>query len=361
MALRVLFLVNGLGLGNSTRCHAIMQRLLDEGAEISVVTSGNGVWYFRSVPGIAAIHETESLYYGVKHGRISIARTILSVADFFRILRRNAQKLAAILDDWRPDIAVTDSVYTFAPLKRRKIPIIALNNADCVHLSYRRFADRPKSIRAQFFCVEESDYFFHRVIPDLVVSPNLDPSLPEVGGNVRRVGPIVRRGYAAQPARQEVAKVLVMLSGSRFGSPVNFTRTDWPFEIDVVGRPAPENWSNQGRVRFHGKLRDNHALLEAADLVVVNGGFSAVSESFSMRKPLIVIPVPNHAEQWINARTIEHLGVGMRGEEAQLEEVLAAAVSSASGFNRAYQQIGEIPDGAAQAAELIATFAGSRQ
>ena len=152
-----------------------------------------------------------------------------------------------------------------------------------------------------------------------------------------------------------------MLSGSRFGSPVNFKRTDWPFEIDVVGRPAPENWSNHGRVRFHGKLLDNRALLEAADLVVVNGGFSAVSESFSMRKPLIVIPVPNHAEQWINARTIEHLGVGMRGEEAQLEDVLPAAVSSAGGFNRAYQRVGEIPDGAAQAARLIITFARSRQ
>ena len=48
---RILFLVNGLGLGNSTRCHAVMQRLIEHGAEIQVVTSGNGLWYFQSVSG----------------------------------------------------------------------------------------------------------------------------------------------------------------------------------------------------------------------------------------------------------------------------------------------------------------------
>ena len=79
---RILFLVNGLGLGNSTRCHAVMQRLLRRGAEIQIVTSGNGLWYFRSMPELAQLHEVESLYYGVKDGRISIARTLTAIGDF---------------------------------------------------------------------------------------------------------------------------------------------------------------------------------------------------------------------------------------------------------------------------------------
>jgi UDP:flavonoid glycosyltransferase YjiC (YdhE family) len=190
---RILFLVNGLGLGNSTRCHAVMQRLLDYGAEIQVITSGNGLWYFQSVPGIARLHEVDSLYYGVKDGRISIIRTLTAIADFAAILRRNAQIIANVLSEWRPDIVVADSVYTFRPFKRAGIPFVALNNADVVHKSYRRFADRPRSVRAQFWCVEEPDYLFHRMIPDLVISPSLDPSLAEVGGNVRRVGRLAVR------------------------------------------------------------------------------------------------------------------------------------------------------------------------
>ena len=145
-----------------------------------------------------------------------------------------------MLDTWRPDIAVTDSVYTFRPFKRRGIPLVALSNADVVHASYRRFGRRAASIGTQFWCVEEPDHLFHRMIPDLVVSPSLDPTVPQVGGNITRVGPIVRQGLAPGVARTPVKTVLVMLSGSRFGSPVEFSRTDWPFDIDVVGRAAPE-------------------------------------------------------------------------------------------------------------------------
>jgi hypothetical protein len=337
-----------------------MQRLLERGAEIQIVTSGNGLWYFRSVPNVAKLHEVESLYYGVKDGRISITRTLRAVSDFAAILRRNARKIDAILTDWRPDVAVSDSVYTYRPFKRRGIRFVALNNADVVHMAYRRYADRPRSVQAQFWCVEESDYLFHRIVPDLVISPTLDPSLPKVGGNVRRVGPIVRQGFSPAAARSPVRCVLVMLSGSRFGSPVIFNRIDWPFEIEVVGRPAPPNWDAGGRIRFHGKLLDNRALVEKADMVVVNGGFSAVSESFSMRKPLVVIPVPNHAEQWINARTIEHLGVGMTAQEADLEHAMACAAQQVERFHEGYRRLGDIPDGAAQAAKLIISIVTSR-
>ena len=359
-SVRILFIVNGLGLGNSTRCHAIIERLLRGGAEVQVVTSGNGLWYFRSVPGIAHLHEIESLYYGVKDGRISIARTLAAARDFTAILRRNGRRMAAIVSDWRPDVAVTDSVYTFRPFRRSGIPLVALNNADVVHKAYRRFRDRPKSIRAQFWCVEEPDYMFHRAVPDLVISPTLDPTLAEVGGNARRVGPIIRQGFSRAVARSPVERVLVMLSGSRFGTPVAFSRRDRPFEIDVVGRQAPRDWDPDGKIHYHGKLLDNKALVGNADLVVVNGGFSAVSESFSLRKPLVVIPVPNHAEQWINARTIEHLGVGMSAQESELESTLDAAAQRVERFHDGYKKLGEIPDGTAQAAELIMSLVASR-
>jgi hypothetical protein len=63
--------------------------------------------------------------------------------------------------------------------------------------------------------------------------------------------------------------------------------------------------------------------------------------------------VPNHAEQWINACTIERLGVGMSAQEADLEAALETAACQAERFREGYQRIGAIPDGAAEAAALI--------
>jgi UDP:flavonoid glycosyltransferase YjiC (YdhE family) len=345
--------VNGLGLGNSTRCHAVIQRLVRRNAEVRIITSGNGLWYFSSVGEVQKTYEIQSLYYGSKGGRLSIARTLASLNDFRVILKRNTELVRSVIAEWPPDVAISDSVYTYRPFKRAHIPFLALNNADVVHQSFRRFSDRPSSITAQFWCVEETDYLFHRVVADRVISPCLDWSLPEVGGNVVRVGPIVREHYRPRAPRKTLERLLVMLSGSRFGTPVAFQKTTWPFKIDVVGRAAPTGAQSNPAIAFHGKVRDNRQLVDDADLVVVNGGFSAVSESFAMRKPMIVVPVPNHAEQWVNSKTIERLGVGMSCKEADLELAIQSAAANVDRFNSAYRSIRQIPDGAEQAAQLI--------
>ncbi len=357
---RVLMLVNGLGLGNSTRCHAVIQRLGERGAEVATITSGNGKWYFDGRHDAGQIHGIEAFYYASHNGRISIPRTLLSVGDFRRIAKRNAAAIDTVLDTFRPDVAVLDSVYTTAPMKKRGIPIAALNNADVVHLSYRRFSDRPRSIRMQFYAIEEMDYLFHRKQVDLVVSPNLDDTLPEVGGNVRRVGPIVRRGYETMDGAGPVKRVLVMLSGSRFGTPVALKDSRFPFHIDVVGREAPKDVELPPSIVFHGRLRDNADIVRAADLVLVNGGFSAVSEAFALRKPMVVLPIPNHAEQWVNGRTIEKLGVGFMAGEDEIEVAMLKAIERIDDLRGAYDRLPPTRDGAGEAADLIIALANRR-
>ena len=351
--MKVLFLTNGLGLGNSTRCHAIIQRLHVRGAKIEVVTSGNGLWYFSDKAEVSAIHEIQSLAYGSKDGAISISRTFGSIFRMLAIFRRNAETLGQILDDVCPDVVVTDSDYNFLPVKRRKIPLVALNNADVVWHSYFRFKDRPSSVRAQFFGVEMLDYKFHRLIPDLVLSPSLDPEVPQRGSNILRIGPIVREGYAPHPGQRPPQRAVVMLSGSAFGTPINFNHADYPVHIDVIGRQEPEGWSPRPEVTFHGKIKDTYPLLRTADLTVINGGFSAVSEMFWMRKPMVVVPVPKHAEQWVNARTIENFGLGMIATQANYEEVMLEALEPIEQFDAGYNQLTNREDGAAQAADAI--------
>ena len=355
--MKVLFLINGLGLGNSTRCHAIMQRLHAKGAHIEIVTSGNGLWYFSDKPEVARIHEVRSLAYGSKDGAISISRTFGSLAGMFAILLRNAGTLGKVLDAFSPDIVVTDSDYNFLPVKRRKVPIVALNNADVMWHSYFGFKDRPSSIRAQFFGVEMLDYRFHRLVPDLVLSPSILPGLPQRGRNILRIGPIVRKDYIPHAGDRPPRRAAVMLSGSVFGTPVSFGRADYPVAIDVIGRESPEGWVPRPGITFHGKIKDTYPLLKAADVTVVNGGFSAVTEMYWMRKPMVVVPVPRHAEQWINARTIEGLGLGLIATQENYEEKLLMAVDRITDFDEGYRQLPAVEDGAFQAAEAILNFA----
>ncbi len=333
--------------------HAVIQRLKPKGAEIHVVTSDNGLWYFQGCSEVASLSELAALYYARRDGKISIAATVASIADFRRIMRQNARHLTERMTELRPALIVTDSQYTFRFARRLGIPQIALNNSDVVVAGYRRFRPAPRSIRAQFYIVEFSDYLFHRAVPDLVVSPTLDPTIPLLGGPFVRVGPIVREGFVGKVRHAPPRKVTIMLSGSAFGSQVSLSRLDYPVSIDVIGRDAPPGWQARPGITWHGKISDTRPFLADTDLAIVNGGFSAVSEAFCMRTPMVVVPVPRHAEQWINARTIEALGVGMMSSESNIESTMFHALDRLEKLRSGYARIDTIPDGAQHAADLI--------
>ena len=101
---------------------------------------------------------------------------------------------------------------------------------------------------------------------------------------------------------------------------------------------------------------DIPSFLASADLVIINGGFSAVSEAFMMRKPIVVIPVPNHAEQWINGQTIQNLGVGITSNEKDLEQSMFHALERINKYNDAYKKLPILENGAISAANKILQF-----
>ena len=354
-----LFLINGLGMGNSTRCHAVIQCLIAEGVAVHVMTSGNGLTYFANVSGLAGVTPTESLFYSGTHGRISVPRTLLALP---KLLSRAAAKhrcLDDLLADIRPDVAVLDSEYTVAPLRRRRVPIVALNNADVVVGQYlRQLRMMPRAIRAHFWAVEYLDYWFLKRHCAAVISPAPTP-LPIRHPRIRRIGLIVRpavRALAERPERQrdflaprDVRSLVMMLSGSIFASEFDAAQATFPFHVDVVGREG----HSTDRVTFHGKIMDNLALLEHADALVINGGFSAVSEALALNVPTYVIPVSGHAEQHLNAGLVHALGRGI----AVTDRTVVARVAGDLDANRwrdfAPRQPSLDLDGAPQAATVV--------
>jgi hypothetical protein len=143
--------------------------------------------------------------------------------------------------------------------------------------------------------------------------------------------------------------VLFMLSGSVHASNISFSGRPLPFNIEVVGRPG----QSQGRVTFHGRRMNNLDLLARADALVINGGYSAVSEAFALRKLCFVVPVPGHAEQFVNASLVQDLGLGFSTtEELVLDQLLA--MHQRNQWDALKPMPADIDiDGARQAAKII--------
>jgi hypothetical protein len=185
--------------------------------------------------------------------------------------------------------------------------------------AYLQNRAKASGIKSHFWFVEFTDYLFHRYFCDLILSPfplrtpTRHPKFHRIGLIVRRA---VREAVAFQipkdpPSPRQLRNVVFMLSGSVHASRIPFGQHPLPFSVQVVGRDG----QSSGNVTFHGRKLNNTELLAKADALVINGGYSAVSEAFFLRKPVFVIPVPGHAEQFVNACLARDLGLGFIASE----------------------------------------------
>lgn len=324
--MKCLFIINGLGLGNSTRCHAVIEHLAARGCQVHVLTSGNGLSYLDGRDCIASLSPIVSLSYRGDGPGISGWATLKSIRTLVNLAATKRRQLEALLAKLTPDVAVVDSEYALSPLRRRGIPIIGLNTSETVVSEYLRHWRQGQGTRSHFCFVELLDYLFHRHFCQIVLSP-FPLRTPTRHPKFRRIGLVVRRVILETAARtfpneslsvREVKKVVFMLSGSVHASQIPFERYQFPFQVDVVGRSG----ESRQNVRFHGRTHSNEDLLAAADALVINGGFSALSEAFALRKHTFVIPVPGHAEQFVNACLARDLGLGFVATETDVLDQL---------------------------------------
>ena len=352
---KILFLVNGLGLGNSIRIYSIIQRLKFKNVGIYVVTSGNGEWFYKNLEDIDGLFYIDEIYYGSKNDKISISNTLKSIFKTIKTIKGNSYKLNSIINKVKPDVVVTDSVYMFPNIKKFGIPIIGINNADLTVDYFKKLKKKPLSILGQFYFVEQLDYLYHKMIPDIIISPcflseDIQDNL--LRKKIKRVGPIVRLNIKKRLKRKN-RRGAIMLSGSNFGVNVNLKNKDLKYELDIIGRSKPNNWSHRDGVIFHGKIKDNISLLNNIDFCVVNGGYSALSELFWAKIPMIVVPVPNHSEQWTNAKQIVSAGCGILGDENNYENLITKLNDNFEKYESRYDNLEIENNGAENAAKII--------
>lgn len=353
---RLLFLISGLGLGNSTRCDALIQELLAKGYHIDIFTSANGHHYFLSRNTVPPdqLYSAQTLFYGKnKQGHLSLTSTVGSLIPLGKILLENTRSLKNIIQQTHYRAIVMDSDYTVCWIKKSaQMPIIAINNSDIVVAECKR-RTLPHSILAQYM-IEKLDYRFHRHIPDLVISPSIEAQPDH--GKFRHFPPIVRQSFMQScTPPEEVNRILVMLSGSQFSLNLDFLRRFAlrpNIQIDVVGRDG----ETHSQIRFHGRQYNNENLVRSADVMVINGGFSAVSEAVVLQKPAVVIPIPNHAEQYINAELVQKNGLGVATDEASAHTAIEHIITNFRKFQSAVQKFACPTNGTQRVAEAIHTF-----
>jgi UDP:flavonoid glycosyltransferase YjiC (YdhE family) len=87
----------------------------------------------------------------------------------------------------------------------------------------------------------------------------------------------------------------------------------FPSEYEVVASRGEPNGSSapvrDGNLTVYDWVEDQYELLKVSDVVVSRAGHGTIMKAIMLGKPMILIPVPDHTEQYGNAKRASKLGL----------------------------------------------------
>jgi UDP:flavonoid glycosyltransferase YjiC (YdhE family) len=333
---------------------AVLDELGTDRFEFAFIAQGRSRQLASREHPVYALHEVT---YGP--GRFSPWSILRRNTAFPLRYLRNCALCERAMDEAKPDLLVVDSdFHCFGGARRRGIPIVSINSSPATVELLARMDARGRGMFFSHHCIERVDRWLQRRYADLVICPVIEP-VPTDMPSVRQVPPIVRRQFLAAPGaeRDDIppCDVAVMLSGSGIGSSEIDLRS-FRGSMIVLGDAAKAQLPpSVRRIPF---TDEPAAFLRRARVVVIQGGFNSVSEVIALRKPAVIVPIPNHAEQFVNAHCAQRAEIGVVADGATAVEAVQGLLD---GYDQALAGCRAITlpcDGAARAARLIEEAAG---
>jgi uncharacterized protein (TIGR00661 family) len=314
---RVLYGINGEGMGHATRSRVVIDDLLAR-HDVRVVASGAAYRYLRER--LPRVDEVFGPSFAMHDGQIQRwATAVQNLRNAGHELPETVREWIARVREWRPEVVITD----FEPLaalyaRASRTPLVAVDNINMLD----RCEHDEEIVGAQ-----RDDYRLARAVTrnmvygavEYVVTTFFRP--PVVRGRTTLVPPIVRPEIVdAVSVRGEH---LVVYSSGEPRLLEALKASGVPCRVYGM-RGGPEADETDGGLTF--RPRSNARFVE--DLrtsrgVVAGGGFSLLSEAVYLGKPMLAIPLRGQFEQLMNARYLEREGYGVCAEDAGPEAVVA--------------------------------------
>jgi uncharacterized protein (TIGR00661 family) len=244
---------------------------------------------------------------------VDTAATVALAARTLARRGRELDRLARIIDDFRPDAAISDYEY-FVPIaaKRAGIPCLSLDHqhviSACAH-------DIPASLRLDYYGILASIRFLFSHCTDYLAISFYQP--PVKPGLRARIAPPILRDSVFRFTPSDGDHILVYQSCSICDAFVPFLKT-LDREFRVYGYDIDRT---EGNLTFRSYSEDGLlADLSTCAYVMCGGGHNLMSEALYYGKPVMSFPVGGALEQHLNALYLEKLGYGRKLDMMRLSK-----------------------------------------
>lgn len=300
---KILYGLCSVGMGHAIRTTAILEHLISKKHDVMVVTSHKTYDLLRKH--FKNVYNIEGFELVFRENKILNARTLFkNIGKFSPSTLNQLKSIKEKIRKFDPDVVISDwetfSSYTAKELKK---PLISFDNQH--FLVYGKFKVKDKYmseyLKARVFLyslVSKAKYYVITYFENTQIKKKK---------NVFLVPPIIRDDIL----NANVTKgdyVLVYQTTETYRKLLNVLR-NIDDKFIVYGYNMDKKEGNLTFKKFDeakGFIRD----LSGAKAVICNGGFTLISESIHLGKPLLVLPILGHFEQILNGLYVKRRRYG---------------------------------------------------
>ena len=316
---KFIFTVQGEGRGHLTQAISMTQIAREAGHE--VVGYAVGSFQGRKIPAFFTEfigdvpliqYESPSINYG-NGNSVQLGKTAMQAITRFKTYCKSASSLEKFIYELQPDGIVNfyESITGLYFLKTRsKIPCMSIGhqylllNRHFKSISEKRFDQFLLNINTKFTAIGTKKFLglSFREMPD-DVEKNIYVVPPLLRQEVKKIVPIAGKSWLMYVTHYKLADQII--SWAEKNSEITLD-CFWDHPIHK------KEYSYSSSLTFHPIDAENYLakMTECAGLIST-AGFESVAEAMYLGKPAMMVPVPNHIEQMINAFDGEMSGAGI--------------------------------------------------
>lgn len=311
---RILYSLSGEGMGHAIRSQAVIEKLQKD-HEVLIACGGKAYRHLSRY--FDNIIPMQSLHIGYKNNRVSDWKTLLINLGNLPSHFRSIKFLLRTIKRFKPDLIINDFEYITNYLAILKgIPNMVIDNEQAITHSGIRFSkklrwDFIKSWLVVRLIVPKADFRF--------ITSFFFPKL-----NIKNAGyclPVIREEI--RKAKTKTKDYILVYQTSRTNKKLLKVMQKSGHCFKIYGFGVTKTKGNLEFREFSEKdfIKD----LAESKGVIINGGFTVMSEALYLRKPVLSIPIEHQFEQLLNAIYLKRLGYGMNAQKANrkiLEEFI---------------------------------------
>ena len=324
---KYLFTVQGEGRGHLTQAISLTQILEEAGHE--VIGYAVGTFQNRKIPSFfldfigdkkLIQYEAPSIIYG--SGRsVKLFETAMQAVRKFKTYKKSAKKLNDFIVESHPDAVVNfyesiTGLYYF--LYRSKVPCLSIGhqylllNKNFVSLNEKRLDRFLLNLNTKI-----TGYGSRKFL-----GLSFTPLKNDINKNIYTVPPLLRKAVKETQTSQS-GNWLAYLTHYRLADEIAAWHVHNPdVRIDCFwDHPTiREEFAYSKNLTFHPINAEKYLeKMAQCSGLISTAGFESVAEAMYLGKPVMMVPVPNHIEQMINAFDGERAGAGIASESFDLD------------------------------------------